>query len=151
MMENKGRNLVAVDDGTRKMTESKAFWHAVATVGSALLIVCAPALYFLRSDLEVWLIFLLFMLVPALLLLPLIYHNYMKGPSRRRFSRRQHLVFAILFGALAIAYLGTKIHHSTRGWEAVSTWAIGGGWLLIAIDHLRRYLKTADETALTTQ
>jgi len=131
------------------MTPGKAFWHAVATVGAAVLIVCMPAAYFLKLDTEAWLVFLLFMLVPALLLLPLIYHRYMQGPKRRQFTRRQHLVFTILFGALAVAYLVSNIRGSSKGLESVSTWAIGGGWLLFAVDHLRRYLKPNEDTPLT--
>src|SRR5690349_8643129 len=99
-MESSENELVEVSDGMHKMTATRALWHALATVGAGVAIVCLFAVFFLKSDTEAWLIFLVIVLVPALLLLPVVYHNYMKGPKRRRFTRRQNLAFAIMFGVL---------------------------------------------------
>jgi hypothetical protein len=134
-----------------EMTSQKALRHAVATVGSAVLIVCALATYFLRADTEMWLIFLVMILVPALLLLPLVYRRYMQGPRRPQLTRRQHITRTIMFGSLSIAYVAASVIDPTKSWRSVHTWIFGGAWMLMAIDHLRRAFKPRGEKVPTSQ
>jgi hypothetical protein len=97
-----------------EMPAEKAFWHATFTVGIAALIVAGFLLYLVGPHAEEWPAFVVVILVPAILLFPLVYHRYQRGPQPQP-TPRQHRKSAILFG-----------------------WVSAAAWLAIALDHLRR-------------
>jgi peptidoglycan/LPS O-acetylase OafA/YrhL len=120
-----------------EMPAEKAFWHATFTVGIAALIVAGFLLYLVGPHAEEWPAFVVVILVPAILLFPLVYHRYQRGPQPQP-TPRQHRKSAILFGCVATVYIFATIAEHKTGWRSRLGWVSAAAWLAIALDHLRR-------------
>jgi hypothetical protein len=122
------------------MDEKKAFRHALMTVGLAVLLVGGFLLYLTGGRSDLWFAQVLVILVPALLLLPLVYRKYVNGPPPR-LTPQQHLTRAVLLGLLGSAYVVAIFINHRSGWGRVSQFCYSGALLVTALDHLRRAYK----------
>jgi hypothetical protein len=123
------------------MNERKAFRHALATVGVAILLLAGFLFYLVGPHSELWPAFLMVILVPALILLPLVYRKYVNGPTPP-LTRQQHInrfILQVLLSCVLAA--GIFVDHPT-GWRLVSQSCYSGGLLLGALGHLRRAYKS---------
>jgi peptidoglycan/LPS O-acetylase OafA/YrhL len=128
----------------RKMTEGKAFWHAVLTIGLAVLLVAGFLLYLAGPHSENWPAFAVIILVPALIMLPFVYRKYVNGLPPP-LTRQQHVKRAVILGLLACAYTAAIFVDHKTGWKFVWQCFYPGGVLLAALDHLwRAYKKEGD-------
>ncbi len=132
----------------QKMTEQKAFWHALMTVGLAALLVIGFLLYLLPSHLDFGPAVIVTVLVIPLILLPMVYRKYVNGPPPP-LTRQQHLKRAVVWGLLGCAYVVSIFVDHRTGWGLVWKWSYSGSFLLTALDHLRRaYKKEANPSPL---
>jgi hypothetical protein len=88
-------------------------------------------------------IYLFFFLLPCPLIFP-VYRRYLKGPQLPKArSRRFHVVWAILYGTIAIIYTVSALpafrHH--RGIGDWSQLAMAVFWVSFCVDHLYRAAK----------
>jgi len=127
----------------QEMTKQEAFWHALATVTAAALLMFSALLYFLSPHYSYWPAVLLVVLIPALLLLPLACRQYKNG--RPLLTRRQYLNLSVLYGLVTAIYLGNDILNPRTGWRLVIALSGTGGWVLITLDHLWRAYKMKKE------
>lgn len=118
-----------------EIATKKPFRHAVLTVGSAALVAAGVIFYLVR--LREWAASLIIILVPALVLLPLISARYKEGP-RPEPTPEQHRKSAILWGSLSLVCILTNLLDHRTGWNAVLWWALAIGWLVQALQRLRR-------------
>ena len=123
------------------ISAEKALRQAALTVGIAFLIATGVILYLLHPYMKEWpaLLYIvpIIMALPALLLLPLVRHRYANWPPRA-LTPKQHIARACLFGCLAGLYVLAVIFDRGAKTESLYKWAIVGGWLAAAIDHLYR-------------
>lgn len=125
------------------MTLKRAFWEAVATVCVPSLLIWIFVAYLLRAkvDAEAWPIYLVLVILPFPLCIP-VYRYYLKGTQfRRPRTRRSYVVSAIFFGILSFDYsLRLLLHHgSGDSWFPLLS-AIG--WLGLCIDQVIRAVRT---------
>lgn len=131
------------------VTPNRAFWEAVATVCLPSLISWSILAYVLKAKAgmplgEALPIYLFLAVFPLPLIYP-IYRRYLKGPQpRKTHSRAYHVVWGVLYAAVAIAYvMPTLLDHKRRlGWW--SQVAMAAFWIVMGIDHLIRAAKTPE-------
>jgi peptidoglycan/LPS O-acetylase OafA/YrhL len=135
-----------------EISGKNALRQAALTVGAAFVIATGIILYLVHPYMKDWpaLLYIvpIIMAVPAVLLLPLVRHRYANGPPRA-LTPKQHIARACLFGCLAGLYVLAAIFDRGAKTESLYKWAIVGGWLVAAIDHLyraRRKLKGLPES-----
>jgi hypothetical protein len=123
----------------QNMTERKAFWHALMTVGIAVLLITGFLFFLVGPHSEHWLAFALIISVPALIMLPFVYRRYMEGP-RPPLSRQEHLRHAVWCAFIAagyfVLYWGKQVHV-----KSVWSWSYVGLWLVLSLNHLRQAYK----------
>ncbi len=89
------------------MTPTRAFWEAFATVCIPSLVIWGLALCFVSpiTRADEWPLWLMFFLLPLPLIYP-VYKRYLKGTARAPAlrTRRYHLMAAMSYAALSIAY-----------------------------------------------
>lgn len=124
-----------------EISAEKALRQAALTVGVAFVITTGIILYLVHPYTKEWpaLIYIVPVITaaPAVLLLPLVRHRYANWPPRA-LTPKQHIVRACLFGCLAGLYVLAAIFDRGAKTESLYKWAIVGGWLAAAIDHLYR-------------
>jgi hypothetical protein len=118
------------------MDEKKAFRHALMTVGVAVLLVGGVVFYLTGWQSELWMVQLLVILVPALLLVPLVYRKYANGPPPP-LTPQQHRTRAVLLGLLCSASVVVIFIDHRSGWGRVSQFCYSGALLVMALNHLR--------------
>jgi len=135
----------------QNMTPHKAFWHALLTVGLGVLLVASLLLYLgehseLKGHNELWPVLAFVFLVTAIILVPVVYRRYMKGP-RPLLTPQQHRAQAAWQAVAAIVYFG--IHWAQPGENRMSKWAwmIVGIWLASALNHLRQAYEKAGKSS----
>jgi hypothetical protein len=111
----------------------QAFWQALATVGIPSVLVFGGIFYFFGIGADEWFVYVVFSGVPIVLLLPLVYRRYRKGPPPPLTSK-QHKIRAIIFGCVATFYLvALAVRPDSR--REISTWVFMGGWSMMATNH----------------
>ena len=131
------------------MTPNRAFWEAVATVCLPSFVCWSILAYVLNVKAgmplgEALPFYLFFAVFPLPLIYP-IYRRYLKGPQpRKTHSRRYHVVWAVLYTAVAIAYVLPNLlrHNRKLGWW--SEIAMAAFWMVMGIDHILRAAKTTE-------
>ena len=137
----------------RNMTERKAFWHALMTVGLAVLLVTSVLLFLAElysrtrpAFAEMWPVLAGIFLVTGLMMLPFVYRRYLAGPPPP-LSPRQHRIQAMWQTAYVIAYLAICMLSGEKRiskWE----WMIVGLLLSSVLHHLRLAYKKEGDTSL---
>ena len=120
----------------QEMTTQRAFWQAVATVTPAVLIALMIPLYFRFTDAEMWLISLAVILVPAAVLLLVLFIRYRKGHTPPQLTRQQHFTRAVMYVLLAIGNLIINVRKYKYGWTSLDMWLVPCAWLLYSLIHL---------------
>jgi hypothetical protein len=98
------------------MTPKRAFWEAVATVCVPSLLFWGSFAYLLRAkvDAEAWPIYLVLVILPFPVCIPL-YRRYLKGPQAQSpRSRQSYVRSAVFFAILSFCYLFPLLRH---GWK----------------------------------
>ena len=122
----------------QNMNERKAFWHALMTVGLAVLLMTSVLLFLaeLNSQLaELWPFMAVIFLVTGLIMLPFVYRRYKTEP-RPPLTPQKHRAQAIWQAVLAIAYLAICMMPGEKRITRY-TWMIVGLWLSSALNHMR--------------
>jgi len=137
----------------RNMTERKAFWHALMTVGLAVLLMTSVLIFLAElysrtwpALSEMWPVMAVIFLVTGLILLPFVYRRYLAGPPPP-LTPRQHRVQAMWQAAYVIAYLAICMllgEKRISKWE----WMIAGLLLSSALNHLRLANTKEGDTSL---
>ena len=120
------------------MSERKAFWHALMTVGLAVLLMTSVLLFLAESYsqlAELWPVMAVIVLVTGLIMLPFVYRRYMTG-SRPPLTPQQHRAQAIWQAVCVIVYLAICMLPEEKRITRY-TWMLVGLWLSSALNHLR--------------
>jgi hypothetical protein len=134
------------------MTAKRAFWEALAIVAAPILAIWGYYAYKAGLHWDEWPIYLIFAVIPAFLLLPLLYKRFFRGQgARAKFTRGQHIVWAAVTTVLATAYLLGALYAAPTGFDRASHIAFSLGWYLLAAEHVRRARKAEDNSPTTTQ
>ena len=125
------------------MTPKRAFWEAVATVCFPSLLFWGFVAYLLRAkvDAEAWPIYLVLVILPFPLCIPL-YRRYLKGPQAQSLrSRRFYVRWAIFFGIGAFLYAVPLLRHHGKGdsWVPLLITII---WLGLCVGQVIRAVRT---------
>lgn len=94
-----------------------------------------------RVEAEDWGIFVLPALLPLFLIAP-VYQRYLSGrqPLKTR-TPRYHFIVAALSAALGVLYLIDHSLHHRGSVDLLIHVVIGIGWIVVAVDHIRRARK----------
>src|SRR5438045_8357438 len=84
----------------------RALWEALATVVIPSLLISSLLLYWVGFRVEEWLVYVIVFFVPVVLLLPIVFIRYRNGVERRKLTRRQHIIRAIVCGSMAVCFAG---------------------------------------------
>lgn len=140
--------------------EQKAFRHSLIIVGVAVLGVFG--MFACQAGLHSgnWSIYAPVILVSGLLVFPLVYFSYKRGPQRP-VARRYSILSAVLCGALAIGYfvsglvepkiVGPELVGRKTGWGLARALVFGAIWMFAALAHLRRAYKRKEESPSPAQ
>jgi uncharacterized membrane protein YhaH (DUF805 family) len=120
------------------MTSRKAFWLTLATVGIPSVLIWGFLLYKVGPQVDEFPLYLLFILLPALFLAPLVHRRYMNGPVQKTLTRDAYLRQAIVTGCLAVIYTVLGLMDSHTGWRHLMRFASAVVCALGALDSLRR-------------
>ncbi len=132
------------------MPPGKAFWKSLAMVGITSLVVWSAIWIFvgLREGFQddEWFIGFILILFTVLLLTPLVYYNYRRGPIARKYSRRANILIGICYAGLGVGetIVGLRwppTHHSRYVVFAVS-------WLVLAAIYFYRAFKREDTASI---
>ena len=129
----------------------KAFWKALTVVGTTSIVVWASLWIFvgLRIGLQgdEWILGSILAGFTILVLTPLVYSSYRRGPARGRNSRRANILIAIAYTVSGVARIGVVLQQRGHG----SMWAelvFAFGWLLFASFFFYRAFKSNDTVSL---
>ncbi|HZU33067.1 MAG TPA: hypothetical protein VFB79_18270 [Candidatus Angelobacter sp.] len=123
------------------MTKQKAFRQAAATVGVPSVLIWGFLFFKAGLHIDELPIYLLFALIPACCLIPLLYRRYLKSSEQTQRTKNDYLKSATISGCLALIYLIVAYTDPKPGWHGVLHWTNPVLWAAVAIDNLLRASK----------
>src|SRR5260221_103933 len=133
------------------MTHRRAIWEALAMVVLPTSLVWGYFGYKAGFHWEELPIYVIFALLPVVLLVPFVYLRIMDGPVKRELTRRQHIQRAVWMTGFAIFYLIFALWHPRNGWDQAWKLAMSLGWFASAASYVWGAVKTENSSSVATQ